>query len=321
MVAYTSLLKIPFSLFALMAIESPKSSSQESSSSSSTPNTAVLRVHGPDTKGIVAAFSQVLYGHGCGIVDAEQSTDKLANLFFQRIHFDYGTMHTDRTSLTKGIQEVCDRFDMKVDLEWNDRRKRMAILVSKYDHALWELLLRHRANELDCDIVCIISNHPDLEGVAKTFGIPFEVYNITKHTRAEEEPKMLDALENKYGADLVVLARYMQIISPEFCQAFKHRVINIHHSFLPAFIGARPYHRAFERGVKLIGATAHYATESLDEGPIIAQEITRISHRDDVNELIQKGRLLEKTTLVHAVRAHLEDRITVYNNKCVVFGD
>ena len=321
MVAFTSLLSFPLSLLALMVLEKPTGITTSTSSSSSNPNTAILKVHGPDRQGIVAAFSQVLYGHGCGIIDAEQSTDKIAELFFQRIHFDYTHMHTDRVSLQKGIQEVCDRFDMKLSLEWNDRRKRMAILVSKYDHALWELLLRHRANELDCDIACIISNHPDLESVADTFGIPFEVYNITKHTRAVEEPRMLDALQNKYQADLVVLARYMQIISPEFCKTFQHRVINIHHSFLPAFIGARPYHRAFERGVKLIGATAHYATESLDEGPIIAQEITRISHRDDVNELISKGRLLEKTTLVHAVRAHLEDRITVYNNKCVVFGD
>lgn len=320
MVAFTYLFSIPFSLLALMAVENPSKSTSKDNDNNNV-NTAVLRVHGPDRQGIVAAFSQVLYGHGCGIIDAEQSTDKMAHLFFQRIHFDYTQMHTDRVSLSKGIQEVCDRFDMKAEMEWNDHRKRMAILVSKYDHALWELLLRHRANELDCDISVIISNHPDLEPVAKTFNVPFEIFNITKHTRAEEEPKLMQVLQDKYEVDLVVLARYMQIISPEFCQAFQHRVINIHHSFLPAFIGARPYHRAYERGVKLIGATAHYATESLDEGPIIAQEITRISHRDEVNDLIQKGRLLEKNTLVHAVRAHLEDRITVYNNRCVVFGD
>lgn len=321
MVAILSLLKIPLALLAMMTLEKTPTSSKSNGNSNSNTNTAVLKVHGPDRQGIVAAFSQVLYGHGCGIIDAEQSTDKMADLFFQRIHFDYTQMHTDRVSLKKGIQEVCERFDMKSSLEWNDRRKRMAILVSKYDHALWELLLRHRANELDCDIVCIISNHPDLEPIAKTFNVPFEVFNITKHTRAEEEPKMREALQKKYQADLVVLARYMQIISPEFCEAFRHRVINIHHSFLPAFIGARPYHRAFERGVKLIGATAHYATENLDEGPIISQEITRISHRDDVDELVSKGRLMEKTALTCAVKAHLEDRITVYNNKCVVFGD
>ncbi|KAL3919380.1 MAG: hypothetical protein SGILL_003782, partial [Bacillariaceae sp.] len=249
------------------------------------------------------------------------STDKSANLFFQRIHFDYSQMHTDRISLEKGFREVCERLGMELELDWRDRRKRVAILVSKYDHALWEILLRHRADELDCDIVSIISNHPDLEPVAKTFDIPFEVYTINKNTRAVEEPKLVDALQNKHKADLVILARYMQIISPEFCDAFSHRVINIHHSFLPAFVGAKPYHRAFERGVKIIGATAHYATPDLDEGPIIAQDITRISHRDEVKDLIQKGRLLEKNTLVHAVKAHLEDRIVVYNNKCVVFGD
>jgi formyltetrahydrofolate deformylase len=292
-----------------------------SDSESITKKEAVLKVHGPDRQGIVAAFSQVLYGHGCGIIDAEQSTDKSANLFFQRIHFDYSQMHTDRISLEKGFREVCERFEMVSELDWRERRKRVAILVSKYDHALWEILLRHRADELDCDIVSIISNHPDLEPVAKTFDIPFEVYKINKDTRAVEEPKLVEALQNKHKADLVILARYMQIVSPEFCNAFKHRVINIHHSFLPAFVGAKPYHRAFERGVKIIGATAHYATPDLDEGPIIAQDITRISHRDGVQDLIQKGRLLEKNTLVHAVKAHLEDRIIVYNNKCVVFGD
>jgi formyltetrahydrofolate deformylase len=294
--------------------------SNEESATIEEPKLATLRVYGPDQKGIVAAFSQLLYGHGCGIVDSEQSTDRTANLFFQRIHFDYSTMLTDRTSIETGVSEVCKRFNMENTLNWN-KRKKVAILVSKYDHCLWELLLRHRAGELDCDISVIISNHSDLKPVADTFQVPFEVFKITKDTKAEQEKKELDLLKNTYHVDLVILARYMQIISDDFCNAFPHQVINIHHSFLPAFIGGKPYHRAHERGVKLIGATAHYATAALDEGPIIEQDITRISHRDEVNDLLRKGRILEKNTLVAAVKAHLEDRIIVYNNKCVVFGD
>lgn len=287
----------------------------------SSPKCGILRVHGPDQKGIVAAFSQLLYGHGCGIIESEQSTDTHTNLFFQRIRFDYTTMHTDSVSLETGIREVCQRFGMTNDLNWCKRRKRVAIMVSKYDHCLWELLLRHKAGEFDCDISVIISNHPDLKPIAESFGLPFEVFEITKDTKKEQEEKELHMLQNTYGVDLVILARYMQIISDEFCSAFPHKVINIHHSFLPAFIGGKPYHRAHERGVKLIGATAHYATAELDEGPIIEQDITRISHRDAVDDLLRKGRLLEKNTLVHAVKAHLEDRIIVYNNKCVIFGD
>ncbi|KAL7545771.1 hypothetical protein ACHAWF_012723, partial [Thalassiosira exigua] len=285
------------------------------------PKFGTLRVHGPDQKGIVAAISQTLYGHGCAITDSEQSTAASTNLFFQRIHFDYSTMHIDAISLERGIREVCGRFDMLLQLDWNRRRKRIAVMVSKYDHCLWELLLRHQAGELDCDISVIISNHPDLEHVAKTFGVPFAVFFITKETKAEQEANELELLKEVYDVDLVILARYMQIISDSFCNAFPHSVINIHHYFLPAFIGSRPYHRAHERGVKLIGATAHYATADLDEGPIIDQDIIRISHRDSVNDLMRKGLTLEKTALVTAVKAHIEDRIIVYNNKCVVFGD
>jgi formyltetrahydrofolate deformylase len=284
------------------------------------PQLATLRVCGPDSQGIVAAFSQLLYGHGCGIFDAEQSTDRACSLFFQRIHFDYKMMHTDRVTLENGIKEVCERFKMNYQLNWGDRKKNVCIMVSKYDHCLWELLLRHRAGELDCEIALIISNHPDLKPVADAFSIPFEVFKINKDTKDEQEGKELEMMQTDYQIDLVILARYMQIISDNFCNTFKHRVINIHHSFLPAFIGGKPYHRAHERGVKLIGATAHYATADLDEGPIIEQDITRISHRDEVNDLIRKGRTLEKTVLVTAVKAHLEDRIIVYNNKCVVFG-
>lgn len=290
-------------------------------SSDETTQLATLRIHGPDSHGIVAAFSQLLYGHGCGIFDAEQSTDREANLFFQRIHFDCSKMHTDRITLETGIKEVCERFKMVYKLDWGDSKKKVCIMVSKYDHCLWEILLRQKSGELNCEISLIISNHPDLKYIADSFNIPFELFKITKATKDEQEKKELDMMVNQYQIDLVILARYMQIISDNFCKTFEHRVINIHHSFLPAFIGGKPYHRAHERGVKLIGATAHYATADLDEGPILEQDITRISHRDEVSELLRKGRILEKNVLVHAVRAHVEDRVIVYNNKCVVFGE
>jgi formyltetrahydrofolate deformylase len=193
-------------------------------------------------------------------------------------------------------------------------------MVSKYDHALWELLLRHKAGELPCEIPLIISNHEDLRPVADHFNIRFEVFPVNKENKRAQEEKELELMKS-LNVELVVLARYMQIISDDFCNAYNYAVINIHHSFLPAFIGAKPYHRAHARGVKLVGATAHYATAELDEGPIIEQDVARISHRSSVEELLRKGRVLEREIIVRAVKAHLEDRILVYENKCVVFGD
>lgn len=294
-------------------------SSKEDSNENPKSQFGILRVDGPDQNGIVAAFAQVLYGHGCGIFESEQHTDKQANRFFQRIKFDYSNMFTDKRTLEFGIKEVSERFDMCTDLNWNEKKKKVAIMVSKVDHCLWELLLRHQAGELDCDISCILSNHEVLKPIADTFNIPFHAFNVTKETKMEAEQGQLKLLLETYQVDLVILARYMQIISENFCDTFPCKVINIHHSFLPAFIGGKPYHRAHERGVKLIGSTAHYATSDLDEGPIIEQDITRISHRDATKDLIRKGRLLEKNTLVSAVKAHLEDRIVVYSNKCIVF--
>jgi formyltetrahydrofolate deformylase len=211
-------------------------------------------------------------------------------------------MHTDRNALEVGIREVSQRLNMTTSLNWNERPKRIAIMVSKYDHVLWELLLRHQSGELSCDVACIISNHGDLQYIADAFDVPFHVFPVTKDTKAAVEKAELLLLETQYNVDLVILARYMQIISDDFCAHFPSKVINIHHSFLPAFIGGKPYHRAYDRGVKLIGATAHYATADLDEGPILEQDIMRISHRDSVQDLIQKGRILEKNTLVTAVK-------------------
>mmetsp|Transcript_21052 Transcript_21052/g.50023 ORF Transcript_21052/g.50023 Transcript_21052/m.50023 type:complete len:351 (+) Transcript_21052:2448-3500(+) len=220
----------------------------------------ILRVVGPDAKGLLAAFSQTLYGHGCGIVESEQHTDHEAKKFFQRLKFDYSTMHTDRNALEVGIREVSDRLNMTTSLNWNEHPKKIAIMVSKYDHALWELLLRHQGGELDSEVSCIISNHPDLKYIADAFKIPFHLFKVTKATKASVEEEELKLLKQTYRVDLVILARYMQIVSDDFCSQFQHQVINIHHSFLPAFIGSKPYHRAYDRGVKLIGATAHYAT-------------------------------------------------------------
>jgi formyltetrahydrofolate deformylase len=279
---------------------------------------ATLRVSCPDRRGIVAALAQLLYGHGANILDADQHTDPVAGQFFQRIRFDLSEIHTDRTALERAIAEVAGRFGMNWMLSFAGRRQRMAILVSRHDHCLYDLLLRHRAGELPCEIPLIVSNHQDLEPVAEQFGVPYHVQPIDPSHKADQERRELELLAD-HGVDLVVLARYMQVLSPAFLDRYPGRVINIHHSFLPAFVGSRPYHQAAERGVKLIGATAHYATTELDEGPIIEQDVVRCSHRDSVADLVRRGRDLEKVVLARAVRWHLDDRVLVYGNKTVVF--
>jgi formyltetrahydrofolate deformylase len=283
------------------------------------PQTAVLLVSCPDRRGIVAALAQVLHGHGANILDADQHTDPIAGQFFQRIRFDLTELLTDRISLERGIGEVAARFSMRFQLAYASERKRVAIFVSRYEHCLVDLLWRHRTGELPCDIALVVSNHPELRGTATHYGIPFEVFEITKQNKVAQEARELALLERE-KIDLVVLARYMQILSGSFVERFPNRIINIHHSFLPAFQGGKPYHQAFERGVKLIGATAHYATTDLDEGPIIEQDVARATHRDSIEDLVRKGRDLERTVLARAVRCHLEDRILVYRNKTVVFG-
>jgi formyltetrahydrofolate deformylase len=280
--------------------------------------TATLLVSCGDRRGIVAALAQLLYGHGANILDADQHTDVDAGQFFQRIRFDMKELHTDRVVLARGIAEVAERFGMTYRLSLDADVRRVALFVSKYDHCLYDLLLRHRAGELTCDIALVVSNHPDLEPVARQFGIPFHVFSITPETRLAQERAELDLLRST-KIDLVVLARYMQILSAELVAELPQRIINIHHSFLPAFVGKKPYHQAHERGVKIVGATAHYVTADLDEGPIIHQDVVHTSHRDSVDDLVRKGRDLERTVLSTAVRAHLEDRILVYGNRTVVF--
>jgi len=281
-------------------------------------STGVLLVWCEDRKGLVAALAQLLYGHGANILAADQHTDRQAGMFFQRIHFDLSELRIDRLGLERAIEEVAGRFSMRWRLEPGDRRKRVAIFVSKYDHCLWDLLLRHRAGELRCEIPLIVSNHDDLEPIARQFGIDYRVYPITGETKRRQEEREIALLE-EHDIDLIVLARYMQVLTSEFIDRFPARIINIHHSFLPAFMGSNPYRRAYERGVKRIGATAHYATTDLDEGPIIEQDVIRCSHADSVDDLVRKGRDVERSVLARAVRWHLDDRVLVCHNRTVVF--
>jgi formyltetrahydrofolate deformylase len=281
-------------------------------------DSATLLVSCPDRKGLVAALGQLLYGHGVNILDASQHTDLGAGQFFQRIFIDLRELHTDRIALERAIAEVAERFSMRWELRYQDRPRRVALLVSKYDHCLQDLLWRYRAGELPCELPLIVSNHPDLEPVARTYGVPFHHLPVDAETRAAQERAILELLARE-RVDLVVLARYMQVLGSELCAAYAERIINIHHSFLPAFVGGKPYHQAYERGVKIIGATAHFVTSDLDQGPIIEQDVARVTHRDTVEDMVRKGRDLERLVLARAVRAQLENRVLVYRNKTVVF--
>ncbi len=283
------------------------------------PEEATLLVSCPDRRGIVAALAQLLAGHGANILAADQHSDLGAGMFFQRIRSDLSELHTDRATLERALAEVAGRMQMTWRLAYAAEAKRVALFVSKTDHCLFDLLWRHRAGELPCDIAMVVSNHPDHKPVAEQFGVPYHVFPVSRANKAEQEAKQLELLARE-RVGLVVLARYMQVLSEDFIRRFGPNIINIHHSFLPAFSGGRPYHQAAERGVKLIGATAHYATPDLDEGPIIEQDVIRCSHRDPVTELVRKGRDVERSVLARAVRWHLEDRILVHGNKTVVFS-
>jgi formyltetrahydrofolate deformylase len=281
-------------------------------------NTATLLITCPDRKGLVAAIADFLYKHDANILHADQHQDAENNLFLMRIEWDLTGFAISTDNFAEQFAAVAERFEMEWELKISHKRPQVAIMVSQYDHCLIDLLHRHQRGEFACDIALVISNHKHAERLANFYGIPFHLIEVTRETKAAAEATQF-ALFDENEIDLIVLARYMQILSPEFVKRYPQRIINIHHSFLPAFIGARPYHRAFERGVKLIGATSHYVTEVLDEGPIIEQDIARISHRDQVEDLIQKGRDLERIVLSRAVRWHIESRILVYANKTVVF--
>ena len=281
-------------------------------------NSATLLITCPDTKGIVAAIADFLYQHNANILHADQHQDAENSLFLMRVEWDLKDFSLDEASFAGAFQGIAKTYKMTWELKFSKDKLRMAIMVSQYDHCLADLLHRYKNNELQCEIPLIISNHLDAQKLAEFYDIPFFHIPVEKDKKKEAETEQF-ALFDRFQVDFIVLARYMQILSEDFVKRYPQRVINIHHSFLPAFIGARPYHRAFERGVKLIGATSHYVTEVLDEGPIIEQDIDRISHRDQVEDLIQKGRDLERIVLSKAVRWHIENRILIYANKTVIF--
>jgi formyltetrahydrofolate deformylase len=281
-------------------------------------NTATLLINSPDRKGLVAAIADFLYRHDANILHADQHQDAELSLFLMRVEWDLRGFSLPVEQFEQAFAPIAERFHMQWQLKLGAQKPRMAIFVSQYDHCLADLLYRHQSGELWCDIPLIISNHPDTARLAEFYQVPFHVIPVTRETKAQAEAQQFELLE-KHNIDLIVLARYMQVLSADFVARYPQRVINIHHSFLPAFVGAKPYHRAFERGVKLIGATSHYVTADLDEGPIIEQDIARVSHRDQLEDLIQKGRDLEKMVLSRAVRWHIENRILLYANKTVIF--
>ncbi|MCU0533696.1 MAG: formyltetrahydrofolate deformylase [Hydrococcus sp. Prado102] len=280
--------------------------------------TATLLVSCPDQKGLVAKIANFIYSNGGNIIHADQHTDFAAGLFLTRIEWQLEDFNLPREVIEPAFAAIAKPLQATWQLHFSDTIPRIAIWVTKQDHCLLDLLWRQQAKELTAEIPLIISNHTQLEPIVKQFGIDFYHIPITKETKAEQEAKQLELLK-QYKIDLVVLAKYLQILSGEFIANFP-KIINIHHSFLPAFAGANPYHRACERGVKIIGATAHYATADLDEGPIIEQDVVRVSHRDDVADLIRKGKDLERVVLARAVRLHLQNRVLIYGNRTVVFG-
>ena len=285
--------------------------------------TAVLLLSCPDQPGVVAATAQFLAHHCGNIVHAEQHVDPGTGngdaVFFQRVEFDLDDFGLDRDDIIGAFGPIADRLAMSVDLRFTDRPTPTALMASKQPHCLYDLLTRWRSGELPMDLRVIVSNHPDHAGIAEHMGVPYLHLPVTPDTKAEQETQVLAALAD-HGVELVVMARYMQILSDHFVAAHPNRIINIHHSFLPAFIGANPYRQAFDRGVKLIGATAHYATADLDEGQIIEQDTAHVTHRDDVARLTSRGRDLETIVLARAVRAHLEHRVIVHGRKAVVFS-
>lgn len=281
-------------------------------------NTAVLLISCPDRKGEVATIADFVYRHGGNILHADEHGDEESGLFLMRVEFDPKDFDIPLAEFGQHFSPVAEAFAMKWRLAQSSHRQRMIVFVSKYDHCLVDLLYRHQSGELACDIPLIISNHPDNQALADFYRISYQVVSVTKQNKTQAEAE-IHSLIARHNPDFMVLARYMQILSNEFVHKYPQRIINIHHSFLPAFVGARPYHQAFERGVKLIGATSHYVTEILDDGPIIEQDVVRVSHRDTVEDLIRKGRDLEKVVLSRAVRSHVENRVLVYGNKTVVF--
>ncbi len=281
---------------------------------------AIILIYSPDQPGLVAAVTDFICVNRGNIIQLEQHVDKQEDIFFMRVEWDIKDFLIPKEKIGEYFQTMyANKFEMTFRLYFNDYTPKMAVFVSKMSHCLFDILARYTAGEWNVEIPLIISNHEDLRWVAEKFGIEYQVIKITKENKEEMEAKQKALLKEK-GIDFIVLARYMQILTDEFIKEYPNRIINIHHSFLPAFIGAKPYHAAYERGVKIIGATSHYVTTELDAGPIIEQDITRISHRDSISDLVRKGQDLEKIVLSHGIEYHINRRVLVYKNKTILFS-
>ena len=282
--------------------------------------TAKLLLHCPDKPGILAEVTDFITVNKGNIIYLYQYVDHVENIFFMRIEWELENFLVPQEKIEDYFETLyAQKYGMNFRLYFSDAKPRMAIFVSKMSHCLFDLLARYTAGEWNVEIPLIISNHPDLQHVAERFGIPFHLFPITKETKEEQEKKEMELLA-KHKVNFIVLARYMQVISEKMIDAYPNRIINIHHSFLPAFVGAKPYHAAFERGVKIIGATSHYVTTELDAGPIIEQDVVRITHKDTVQDLVNKGKDLEKIVLSRAVQKHIERKVLAYKNKTVIFN-
>ena len=282
--------------------------------------TAKLLLHCPDQPGILAEVTDFITVNKGNIIYLDQYVDHVENIFFMRIEWELKDFLVPQEKIEDYFETLyAQKYGMSFRLYFSDVKPRMAIFVSKMPHCLFDLLARYTAGEWNVEIPLIISNHPDLQHVAERFGIPFHLFPITKETKEEQEKKEMELLA-KHKVNFIVLARYMQVISEKMIDAYPNRIINIHHSFLPAFVGAKPYHAAFERGVKIIGATSHYVTTELDAGPIIEQDVVRITHKDTVQDLVNKGKDLEKIVLSRAVQKHIERKVLAYKNKTVIFN-
>lgn len=282
--------------------------------------TAKLLLHCPDQPGILAEVTDFITVNKGNIIYLDQYVDHVENIFFMRIEWELESFLVPQEKIEDYFETLyAQKYGMSFRLYFSDVKPRMAIFVSKMSHCLFDLLARYTAGEWNVEIPLIISNHPDLQHVAERFGIPFHLFPITKETKEEQEKKEMELLV-KHKVNFIVLARYMQVISGKMIDAYPNRIINIHHSFLPAFVGAKPYHAAFERGVKIIGATSHYVTTELDVGPIIEQDVVRITHKDTVQDLVNKGKDLEKIVLSRAVQKHIERKVLAYKNKTVIFN-
>ncbi len=281
-------------------------------------NRAVLLISAPDKIGLVHEITGFIAKNNGNIINLDQHIDKDTKTFLMRVEWDLSTFKIPREKIKEEFEKVAKKHNMNFEIKFSDYIPKVAIFVSKFGHCLHDLLYRFSSGDLPGKVVAVFSNHKDFENLAKFYGIPYFYFPITKENKLEQEEKELEILK-ALDVDLIILARYMQILSKNFVEKYENKIINIHHSFLPAFPGAKPYHRAYKRGVKIIGATSHYVTEELDAGPIIEQDVIRVSHKDTIEDFIKKGQDLEKLVLARAVKWHLENKILVYNNKTVIF--